>query len=140
MQSTLCVKPIQNKSDAQYLRWIMEGIKKYEGRLKTKISETEWGLFIGKEIKFFDMDYPDRWVIIKVSELLIFSNFGEAFDALGEKLIPYRTKNEVIDMYNKLFHYPDESLDILSENHMSSKMIMDNGVVAIGLSIISMKV
>jgi len=65
--------------------------------------------------------------------LLIFNNFGEAFDVLGFSLKPNRNKSEVINMYNQLFHYENEIL----YNGITSKMINKEGTVAIGFKIIS---
>jgi ASC-1-like (ASCH) protein len=126
----LLEKSIKNKSEQPYLDWIKSGKKRYEGRLQTKI--LEWGLFIGKTIKFYDEDDHHSYVMCKIIDLQTFDNFGLAFDMLGSELIPERTRNEVVNMYNDIFHYDDE---ILNQN-ITSKMISDNGVVAIGLEII----
>lgn len=154
------MKPILNKCDAPYLEWIKSGIKQYEGRLQSKI--TDWDLSIDKfekvkfeKVKFekdkfekdkfkenkflilYDQDNPNNWVKCEITELLLFSDFGTAFDNLGDKLIPERSRNDVIHLYNKLFHYPDEYPNEFNDG-VTSKCIIDNGVVAIGLKIISM--
>ena len=127
-------KPIQNPEDNPYLDWIKSGEKQFEGRLKTKISE--WKLDVGKEIKFFDQSNENSWVLCKITSLYIFSDFGTAFDELGSTLIPGKTRDEVIKLYNDLFHYSDEIIEEIKEGD-SSKMIQTNGVVAIGVEIIS---
>jgi ASC-1-like (ASCH) protein len=107
--------------------------KMYEGRLVTKIDE--WNLEGGSRIKFYDEDNVESWVLVEVTELLIFDSFGSAFAWLGSKLIPGETsKDEVIDLYNELFHYPDEEL----VKGKTSKMILDNGAMAIGFKIVGM--
>lgn len=86
-----------------------------------------------KEIHFYDEDNPADDIIVEVTSLPIFKDFGKAFDALGSNLIPNRSKKEVINMYNELFHYEDEVL----YDGVTSKMINKEGVVAIGFKIIS---
>lgn len=108
-------KPIQSP----YLDWIKSGQKTFEGRLKSKIDE--WNLKIGMKIKFYDQDNKSLYVIVQVTSLLIFSDFGEAYDNLKDKLIPFKSRDEVIDLYNGLF---------------DSKMIKDIGVVCIGFKVV----
>ncbi len=119
-------KSIQNRGHDKYLDWIISGDKIYEGRLQSKI--VEWDLKIGDLIHLYNQDNNDNWVIIQVIELLKFDDFDKAFLSLGNKLIPNKTSNEVINMYNILFYYHDEVL----EDSVTSKMIADNKVVAIG--------
>jgi len=88
---------------------------------------------IRKEIKFYDQDNPNSFVIVRITSLKVFSDFGVAFDALGDELIPGRTREEVIELYNRLNHYPNEVLI----TGIPSRMIQENGVVAIGFEIIS---
>lgn len=123
-------KPIQNPKNSPYLDWIKSGKKKYEGRLKTKIKE--WNLEIGMKIKFYDQNDKSSFVITEVISLLIFNDFGEAFDNLKGELIPEKSKEEVISLYNELFHYDDEVI----EPGVISKMIKDIGVICIGLKVI----
>ena len=124
---------LKKELQTQHLNTIKEGRKKYEGRLADKIDE--WNLYIGKLIKFFDPNEPESWVLVRVTDLLIFSDFGEAFDELGKDLIPNQTRNGVIKLYNKIYKYPDEKL-IAGK---SSKMIKDKRVVAIKLKVIAMQ-
>lgn len=123
-------KPIQNLKENPYLDWIKCGKKKYEGRLKTKINE--WDLKVGKKIKFYDQNDPTSFVIVEITSLPIFSDFGAAFDSLGKELIPGRTREEVVELYNGLFHYHDEIL----EKDKPSKMILNNEIVAIGFKLV----
>lgn len=132
IEAILC-KSIKNKPDNCYFDWIKDGSKTYEGRLKYKRDETEWNLYIGKKMYFYDEDNSDDMILIEITELLIFKNFEEAFDVLGSNLIPNRSKREIINMYNDLFHYEYEEL----YDGISSKMINDEEVVAIGFKIIS---
>jgi ASC-1-like (ASCH) protein len=125
-------KPIQNRVNTPYLDRIKYGDKQFEGRLLTKFKE--WKLMIGKQMIFYDQDHHDSWVLIKITSLLIFPDFGVAFDTLGSKLIPGKNKSEVITIYNDLFHYDIEKI-IQGE---TSKMINDIGVVAIGFDILDM--
>lgn len=125
-------KTIQNPPRTPFLDWIKAGKKTFEGRLKTKIDE--WNLYIGKKIKFFEESNPKSWVIVEIICLEIFKNFDEAYDKLGYALIPEHSKVQVVDLYNKLFHYSDEKL----ENGKTSRMIDEIGVVAIGIKVISM--
>lgn len=115
------VHSIQNPPDSPYLDQMKLGTKKYEGRLATKIKE--WDLFIGKEMKFVDGNNPNSWILIRVTELLQFNDFGEAFDALGSELIPNKTKTEVVELYANLFCKSESEIRII-------------GVVAIGIEVI----
>ena len=92
---------IQNPSNSPFLDWIKNKDKMYEGRLKIKIKE--WNLCIGKEIIFFDQLNPDSWAWVRVTSLHTFGDFGEAFDVLGSKLIPDRTRDQVVGLYDGLF-------------------------------------
>lgn len=125
-------KSIKNPRESPYLDWIKSGIKIYEGRLETKIQE--WNLYVGKYIKFYDEEDPFSYVIVEVTSLPTFDDFGEAYDYLGEALIPGKNRNEVIHLYNSLFHYPDEII----RNNIPSRMIRENRVVAIGIEVIEM--
>lgn len=109
---------IRNDKDSPYFDWIVEGYKKYEGRLRKKIKE--WNLFVGKEMIFYDESNPDSSVQIRVTNLLEFNDFGEAFDELGSELIPDRTRSEVIELYDDLF---------------GRDVIIEDGVVTIGFII-----
>jgi len=124
-------KPIQNNPDAPYLDWIKSGIKKYEGRLKSKI--IEWDLSIGSHIKFYDQNNPKSWVEVIVTSLPTFNDFGEAHDRLGNQLLPV-PRSDVVALYNGLFHYPNENT---TSNEFPSQMIIDNGAVAIGFDLIA---
>ena len=123
-------KEIQNPPESPYLDWIKSGTKQYEGRLKFKI--TEWDLYVGKIIEFYDRENPKSYALCEVISLKTFSDFGEAFDTLGEKLIPEHNREEVVQLYNNLFHYENEKFD----KNSASWMIVENGVVAIGLKVI----
>ncbi len=125
-------KEIQNPVESPYLDWIKMGNKIYEGRLKIKISK--WCLSVGSRIQFYDKKNQDSYVLCEITSLKIFNDFGEAFDLLGEELIPNNTREQVIKLYNELFHYDDEIIENIVD---SSRMIIDNGVVAIGLKVLT---
>lgn len=116
-----------------YLDQIKSGEKRYEGRLKTKIQE--WGLKVGQRIKFYDKENPDSWVLVEVSHLKIFSDFGVAFDELGSSLLSHKTRNEVIQIYNNI--YKDEKEDVTKGKDEPTNNIKKNGVVAIGVKVIT---
>ncbi len=118
-------KPIQ----LLYLDMIKSGKKKYEGRLKNKI--IEWDLRQEKLIKFYDVENKNSWVLCKIIELKIYKDFSEAYDELGQLLIPALSKLEVVRLYNNLFHDIDE---IVTDK--TSNMISRNGVVAIGICVL----
>lgn len=107
-----------------YLNILRSREKKYEGRLASKIDE--WNLEVGQLIKFYDPADPEIYTIA----LLKFPDFGAAYDQLGQRLLPGKTRAAVIELYNNIYHYPDEIVN--SEN--SSKLIQDVGVVAIGFN------
>ena len=132
-----CQKSIKNPSESPYLDWIKCGYKKYEGRLECK--KSEWELHTGKRIKLFDENDPESWVFAEITSLETYPDFGDAFDKLGSELIPGHTRDQVVKLYNGLFHYHDEDIEILNKNSLPSKMIIDNRVVAIGLKVISMR-
>ena len=130
MNISILSKPVRNSGWEKYYDWMKSGQKTYEGRLYSKIEE--WDLYVGKIMYFYDQDFPDNKILVKIRSLPIYCNFDEAFYDLGFRLIPNRTKREVINMYNELFHYNDEKL----LDGVTSKMINDHGVVAIGFIII----
>jgi len=124
---------LKKEIQIKYLSMIKEGTKKYEGRLADKIDE--WNLYPGKLIKFYDPADPNSWVLVRVTDLLIFSDFGKAFDELGSDLIPNQTRNSVIKLYNNIYKYPNEKLIA----NKPSKMIQDKSVVAIKIKVLSMQ-
>jgi hypothetical protein len=121
---------ILNTPESPCLDWLKNGKKKFEGRLMTKIDE--WKLFIGKEIKFYDRDNPNSYIICQITNMPCFDDFGIAFDSLGDKLIPSKTRYEVINFYNKIFHDEDEVL----VDGVASQKIGRVGVVAIELNVL----
>lgn len=66
----------------------------------------------------------NKIVKTRVTHILTFNDFGEAFDKLGSQLVPIHNINrdKVIQLYSQYF---------------SSDDIANNGVVAIGIKIIS---
>ncbi|QKF94837.1 PUA-like superfamily [Fadolivirus algeromassiliense] len=137
MEPPFLSKPIQNPKETPYLDWIKSEEKEFEGRLQTKIGE--WGLKKGLRIKFYNQENPDSWVLIEVTDLPTFPDFGAAFDVLGSKLIPGKTREQVVALYNGLFHDPDEDVETLNRKSEPSRMIQRHGVVAIGMKVITMR-
>lgn len=99
-----------------WLKYIQEGTKTYEGRLYRE----GW-----EEIRLLDeltLYNEDLEVRVLVTGLLYFNDFGEAFQELGEKLIPgCKSSAEASELY---FQYYSE-IDIAN-----------NGVVALRLEVI----
>lgn len=107
-------KEISNEPNA-WLDWIESGIKTYEGRLNKDFwNEVPVGSF------FVLYDSKGKKLKVQVTEKLFFKNFGEAFDKLGQQLIPIVgiTRDEVTKLYSEFF---------------SDKSINRFGVVAIGV-------
>lgn len=123
-------KPLFNEPIAPYLDWIKMGHKTYEGRLASKAQE--WKLHLGKRIKFYDQCNPKSWVLVEVTELLYFKDFGQTFDRLGSRLIPGKSKNEVILLYNELFKLDGEQVN---DKYPCLNIIWYN-VIAIGFKVI----
>lgn len=111
-------KPIRNPPDTPWLTWILEGKKKYEGRLSTKI--VEWDLYIGKEAIF---ECGSLKAHARITSLLRYDSFGHAFDTLGSELVPIDgiTRVEVEDLYRRYYSRED---------------VEKHGVVAIGIVVI----
>lgn len=52
---------------------------------------------------FYDEINSDSWVWVKINSLPSYADFGIAFDNLGSILIPGKTREEIINLYNGLF-------------------------------------
>lgn len=126
----MLTKAIKNPNETPYLDWIKSGVKCYEGRLFEKI--VDWNLNVGGKIMFYDENNDDSYVACEITELLIYKDFGCAYDALGDMLIPNSNKDDVITLYNKLFDPNYENLSVGE----SSSIIKRHGVVCIGIKII----
>ncbi len=121
------VRHIQNPPETPYLDWIASGLKTYEGRLAVKI--VEWDLYVGKELVFGD---GKTTVHVSVTSLLLFEDFGEAYDALGQALIPGGfTRQQVVDMYQRF--YPTPTSVVSSD---STRRRFAPKVVAIGIKVL----
>lgn len=109
---------IKNPQDTPWLTWILEGKKRYEGRLSTKIEE--WDLYIGKEMIF---ECGSLNAHVRITSLLRYNSFGDAFDTLGTELVPIDgiTRDEVEDLYTRYYSRQD---------------VEKHGVVAIGVVVI----
>ena len=137
---------LQKEIDGKWLKLIKSGDKIYEGRLRNKVEE--WALCKGKIIKFVDNFNHDDSVIVVVEDLLLFSNFGEAYDQLGDQLIPNGSfilsfspqgeekdnsnKKDVIDLYNGIYKYENEEL----KSGITSNRIRDEKVVCIKMKVL----
>ena len=108
----------------QCLSKIISGSKKYEGGLANKVNE--WDLYVGK---YIDLYCDTREVRCQITSLLYFDDFGEAYDKLGEKLMPDMNRESVIKMYNSFYTKYDYGAH-------PCDAIIENGVVCIGINVI----
>ena len=100
-----------------WLQWIATGRKRYEGRLK----RGDWAqLKIGQKIRFYNLK---RTVLVRVSGLQFFPDFGSAFQQLGKELIPEgaKTADEARKLYSQFY---------------GDKDVAEFGVIAIKLEVI----
>lgn len=118
----------------EYFLNIKEGKKVYEGRLFDK--KQEWQLEKGKRMYFYDKEYPECSIMIEVTTCEKFSDFGTMYDKLKEKLLPNKSKEEAINIYNNIYHYPDENVEELNSKHHTSQKIKDIGALAIGFVLV----
>lgn len=84
-----------------WLEWIASGSKTYEGRLKRGL----WGeLSPGDKLMFHS---AQRRVLVEVTEILPFPDFGAAYASLKDKLIPaaagVRTEEQARQTYRQWF-------------------------------------
>lgn len=119
--SGMLTKDIQNPANTPFFDWVKAGRKTYEGRLGDKIKI--WNLNIGGIIKFYEKGNIDNWVIVKITNLFTFKDFGMAYDFLGVQLMPELTREQVVEVYKEVFK---NSLGTLKKH----------GVVAIGIEIL----
>jgi ASC-1-like (ASCH) protein len=98
-------KHLSNKKPYNWLDYIEEGKKKYEGR----INDGFWkNLRIDDKFILFN---ENKEICVRVVDKKIFRNFGDAFDTLGMELIPLKgiTRDEVINLYGK--YYDKNTID-----------------------------
>jgi len=110
---------IQNPRDTPWLDWIDNGIKEYEGRLNRGIFKT---MKIGDKVIWYDRRSNKR-VKTEIVKLEYYKNFEEAFDELGNKLVPIN--NATVEIVNGLY-----------SKYFTKQEIEMSGVVAIGLKVI----
>lgn len=113
-------KDISNNPIPCYDELFITRRKKYEGRVATKIRT--WHLKDNPIIKFYDKDDPSRFTMCRVSDHKHFIGPGEAFDKLGDQLLPGFTRDEVVEFYFKTLGFEKE--------------INEHGFVAIELEIL----
>jgi ASC-1-like (ASCH) protein len=113
------------------LDMIVSGRKTFEGRTKDKIKD--WNLRVGMQIVFYDKENPSNSVLCEVSRLMCFPTFVDAYQTLGDSLIPDSDPVSVVDLYNRIYKYDTETL----EAGKTSQKIKDLGVVAIGLVVMT---
>jgi ASC-1-like (ASCH) protein len=108
-------------SPIPWLSFIASGFKIYEGRLANKIDE--WDLYVGKRMILYCSDLE---VDVVVTKLRLYHSFGNAFNALGGKLVPLHgiTTHEVEELYREYFTDAD---------------VIKHGVVAIKVDVLSIK-
>jgi ASC-1-like (ASCH) protein len=121
----------------EYVEAISRGEKIYEGRLASKI--IDWGLKIATAIQFYSTedDHEERPIISTVDTVVVgwrlYDDFGQAFDALGERLLPGIVfRDEAIRLYNTIYHDADEDVSLLPDG-VTSRRIRKEGVVIISL-------
>ena len=100
-----------------WLSWIMDGQKTYEGRLNHGF----WNTL--KENDRFVAYSDENEAILEVTEILSFSDFGDAWNELGTQLIPHGASSEkdVQKFYSKWY---------------SDQKVADLGVIAIGVRVV----
>ena len=81
----------------------------------------EWHIFKGKILVFVDKSKPTDWVIVRITSLKLFDDFGKMYDIYGELMLPNKTKRNAVDMYCSM--YPN---------------LKYHGALAIGFEIIMM--
>lgn len=110
---------MSNDGRVRWLDLIASGIKMYEGRTAEKIDT--WDLFVGKDMVFYD----DRGleVTVEIVSLPVFKSFGDAYDALGDELVPV----ESIDR---------KSVEELYREYNTDTDVNKYGVVAIGVKVL----
>jgi len=110
-----------NNYPIPWLSLIASGFKTYEGRTAIKIQE--WNLEVGKRITFFCNDIE---VNVLVTSLKQYGSFGDAFDDLGNALVPIpnSTRAGVERLYRE--YYTDEE-------------VAKYGVVAIGVQVLGLR-
>ena len=112
----------KNKNiDCAYLKSILEGKKKYEARVHKNFWAT---LSIGDTFNFTD---GKANVLVEVTELKYFNNFGDAWFVLGESLIPSDIRN-VINQKEASSEY---------SKYYTPEDIIKFGVVAVGFKVIN---
>ncbi len=96
------VLTLKKHVDSRWLRFIKTGEKKYEGRLL----KNDWvDVEPGDNIVFFNDDIE---VDVVVRERLTFRSFEDAYDQLGERLLPgVKTSEEAADIYRQYFNTLD---------------------------------
>lgn len=103
-QTKIYERTIQNYEPTPWLNWIEQGIKTYEGRL----NKGDWlNLKIGDTIIWSDK--KGKRIKTTVTNLKYYSDFGEAFQDLKEKLIPIPniTVYDAKKLYWKFFNQKD---------------------------------
>ncbi len=114
-------RSISNNPIPCFDKLFVTGQKKYEGRVGDK--REKWDLQSQPEIKFWDKDNPTRYAMCKVTGFITFVDAGEAFDILGQQLMPNMTRDQVVDFYNHTLGFEEE--------------IKHHGFVALKLEILS---
>ena len=114
-------RPISNNPIPCFDELFVTEQKKYEGRVGDK--REKWDLQSQPEIKFWDKDKPTRYAMCKVTGFITFVDAGEAFDILGQQLMPNMTRDQVVDFYNHTLGFEEE--------------IKRHGFVALKLEILS---
>jgi ASC-1-like (ASCH) protein len=77
-----------------YLGYLLNGDKRFEGRL----DRGKFGNMQLDEVITINKKYTAR-----ITSVLKFKTFGEAYDALGDSLMPFSTKTKTEEIYKKIY-------------------------------------
>lgn len=94
----------------RFFRAIESGEKEYEVR----INREDWSqIKVGDMIQFF-INNSTIILLTKVVELKYFKTFGEAYDKVGSKMIPFKNvdRNYVCNLYDELYSTENDKKDI----------------------------
>ena len=118
--STIYRINIQNPPESPWLTWIKEGTKEYEGRVPRE--NTKWTKMKIGDIIIFES--PSGEVVETIiTDIIKFKDFKEAYETLGQKLVPIKniTSDKVANLYRQYF---------------SDEIVKQFGVIAIAIKVI----
>jgi ASC-1-like (ASCH) protein len=97
-------KSLQNSSESPWFDWIVDGTKRFEGRL----FKGDWSTLQADDVIVFICP-KKRELTCKVVSMPRFESFGAAFDALGSALVPIPEVStaDVTKIYEQYFKEED---------------------------------